>query len=376
MLFRGGSSVTGAAFVTVVATALFCGLPAARGQDLRAIEENLTTIADSVIPFCVKVKVVRLKGTVVTQTSGGTAARLIHNEVSLSGILLDSDGHVATLGETLSGARRVSASIFDGKEEHIYKAEVIGVSTTSNVGLIRLESDLPFKTPVLADSDLLRPGSFVIGIGYPFDLGPGPSVSVGIVSALHRNFRDKIATHDNLLETSFLIRPGETGGPLVNSSGEIAGALLTTFNGNRTAGALPGSSRQYRGAGITLAIPMNTLALEVEKILDKRGGVASVSESEKTPWLGIVAEEPDELLRKQVKLEEGGVIIFQVYAGQAAAKAGIRRHDILVRWNGELIKDFGHFNKLIGEAGIGKGVELVVIRNGNKIEKEIVIGKN
>jgi serine protease Do len=130
-------------------------------------------------------------------------------------------------------------------------------------------------------------------------------------------------------------------------------------------------------AGITLAVPVSTVTREVEKILDNRALAGALPDSEPAPWMGFVAEDIDDKpLRSQLKIEEGGVLICQIYAGQPAAKAGIQKHDVLVKFQGEPVEGLDHLQTLFTKAAIGQEVKLVLLRNGKEIEKVVVIGKH
>jgi len=364
----------------ILAAVLPCvfGSPGARGQDLKSHEEELIKLTESSMKYCVKVEVLRRRWPQVGAGRDESSPRddRLDEELTLSGILLDSDGHVATLSQALFNARRVSASVFDGTTETFYKARVVGTNPEGCIGVIRLEAEAPFSTPILAGPEKIKPGAFVIGLGFPFDLGPCPSVAIGVVSATQRRFTAGTVTYDDLIETSFLLRPGESGGPLLNSRGEIVGLMLTSYNGRKP--LRPTLTTLTRNAaGISLAVPVSTVTREVEKILDQRALAGAVSEDEQAPWIGIEAEDiQDPALRNQLKLQEGGVMICQIYAGQPAAKAGIQKHDILVEWKDERVKGLDHLHKLFTGAGIGDEVKLILLRNGKEIHKVIIIGKN
>ena len=358
--------------VLVFAAALagVCALHAqSAAQGLEAFEDELTAIAETATPYCVKVVVTRQLTTISRRAGDETnIVRKFESDVSLSGLLLDAEGHVVTLGETLKNPIRVSASLFDGEEEKVFKASVVGFEPKCNLGVIRLESEEAFDAPVLADSDRLKPVSLAVGLGFPFDLGPGPSVSIGHVCARKRQFTAGAARYDDLIEVSFPIRPGETGGVLLDSAGEVSGLLLTSYNGSRP---------QFPASGISLAIPINELKVEARKIIDMRTLASAAPEKKPTPWLGFVAGEVDDpILREKVELQKGGVIILQVHVDQPAAKAGIEKDDILVRWNGQNVVSLEHLRELFKGTGVGESVNVILLRKGKQIEKQLVVGGN
>ncbi len=367
----------------LTAVVLVCALSAvlhavcsenAQAQSLKAFEKELVSITESSMPFCARVSVVRHIDTSRLSNFGigDRNGLILEQEVTLSGMLLDDRGYVVTLGEALEGATRVSVGIFDAGEERLFRARVVGFETQSNIGVIKLESESRFEAPLLADSDMVKPGALVVGLGYPFNLGPSPSVSYGNVSAVGRDFSSGRVRYKSLIETSFIIKPGETGGPLINTSGEITGLLLTSYGGGGR-GQIGFAPNQ---GGVSLVVPMNTVRKEVEKILDKQAERRDVEEDDSAPWLGFVAEEiEDAALRNQLKLHQGGVLIWHVYKGQPAANAGVRRHDILTSVNNQHVQGLDHLQTLLDGVGNGEKIDLVLIRNGKTITARIKIGK-
>jgi len=347
------------------------------GQGLQAFEKQVTVLAESSMRYCVKIQVVHNRlPQKQPRRQGPLRIEWNPDETILSGILLDQEGHVATLGDALRHTRRISATIFDGERERVFKARIIGWDADTNIGVVRLESEVPLPSPILGNSDLLKPGSLVLGLGFSFDLRPSPSVMVGFVSATGRMFKESRARYRNLIETPFLLNPGGQGGPLINSSGEIVGLLLTSYGGGQW-GELNQPFQRRVPVGISLSIPMNMLKKVVEEILDKRELPEGVSDAEPGPWLGIVAEEiDDKVLRDQLGLRQGGVMICHVYPGQPAARAGVEIHDILVRWKGDAVQGFDDLRERIAGAQIGESVAIVLIRKGKTIETTIVVGQN
>jgi len=373
---------TAAAGAALVAAFILLSGPVAQAiqaQSFGEFEEELVSLARASSPFCVRIEVVRRESCEIELLSKDGVKRLTlcEKQTVLSGILLDAEGHVATLGEALKGARRVSASLCDEEGEHLYKARVIGIDPTSDMGVIKLESDKLFNAPVLGDPGRLAAGSFVIGLGFPYELRPNPSLSLGIVSALQRDFTSGSRRYRNLIETSFQLKPGESGGPLFNSAGEVVGLLLTSYPGFEQHRSDPRGAYRSIPLGVTLAVPINVVRDEVESILERKGVAKAGPKGSPTPWLGLVAEEiSDPVLRDQLKVGKAGVMVRFVYPGQPASRAGLRKYDILLKWDKTAIHGIDQLKKLVSETGIGGTIDVILIRNGAEVKKKIVVGQN
>jgi serine protease Do len=354
---------------------------------VRQLEDEFKRIAQQARSCCMHVEVSRsMEATGFRRQDGETVAEprsfALHN--SLSGILLDNQGHVATLGEALKGADRIWVSRYDGKVVERFKADVVGFNLDSNVGLLRIREHLPTDALPIGDSDLLEQGSMVFSLGYTYNLGPSPSFSVGLVNATDRPFKFKNTEggQTRLIQTSLSIHPGETGGPMINGAGEVVGLMLTayspSFGAPSARGGLGGLIQRSRG--FTLVMPINRVMKEVEWILAeqaKQDDEADVSmEVGEHPWLGLTAGDISDLaLRKQLQIPEGGVLVSYIFPGDPAARAGIMENDVLMSWNDVAIKGIDHLKKLVDKTRLGDQVKLIVIRKGESLKLDLHVGK-
>ncbi|MFH1998612.1 MAG: trypsin-like peptidase domain-containing protein [Planctomycetota bacterium] len=362
----------------------FCALmPVGKTQILRELEQEFTSVAASAGECCVRVDVV--KRVSVNQISIRDAeegkTKLEHNKGemdilhSLSGILLDTQGYIVTLGDALENNSRVRVVLNHGEKQMHYKAEIIGFDLDSNVGLLKIQDPPPLKLLPLGDSNSLKQGAFVFGVGYTYNLGPSPSFSMGIVNATDRVF--SLKKHQDsgrtLIQTSLTIHPGETGGALINSASEVIGVLLTSYSGADS------RMESVLGSGYTLAIPMNTVKKEVEWIIAKHAegsSVLSTANEKEGPWLGLTASEiTDSALRNQLRLSVGGVLVSHIFPDDPAAKAGIAENDVLIKWDGVDVKGLEHLKELVGATQSGEKIALVLIRQGEKVMITLNVGE-
>lgn len=352
----------------------------ALGQLLKQVEQEFILLAENAKRCCVKVEIQIQKEIAfeVKQSDASGGKETSHVELStvkglnsLSGVLLDQEGHVATLGEAIPGAVRISVSLYNGER---YKARVIGYSLDSNVGLLKIQEKPSVDPLPLGNSDSIRPGAIVMALGYSYNLQPSPSCAVGIVSATDRAFRFRTRNKilKNLFQASIPLHPGEMGGPIVNTSSEVVGLLLTAYTPVPTA-AQRGTLGQR---GCTIVMPINRLREEVAWILaqHERGSPMAKNE-EGGVWLGLSADEiEDQALRNQLGIPKGGVLVSHIYPDDPAALAGIKENDVLKEWNRDLIEGIAHLRKLVEGAKAGDKVQLLVIRRGKPINLEIQLG--
>jgi serine protease Do len=372
----------GAAAVLGLAFCWGPGIHTATAQALQEIEQAFIDAAADSMNCCVKVDVVRRIQE--EMPSGGSNAlkkrKVTMQQTSLSGFLWDSTGHVATLGEALVGASRAWVSLYDGKESRRFKARVVGYRLGSNVGVVRIDESVPLEALPMGNSDEVRPGALVMGLGYPFNLGQAPSFSVGIVNATDNRFRfnwDQNREDLTFIQTSIELRPGETGGPLINTAKEVIGILVTSYHPMVGFFGFPAGFGNRNSSGVTLAMPINRVKNEVHEILEqakKQSDTPGPEEGE--PWLGLAGNEiPDGALRKQLMVPEGGVLVSHIYPNDPAALAGIRVYDVLKTWGNIHIKGLNHLKELIHSSKVGDKVKLRVIREGKSLDFEVRIGR-
>jgi serine protease Do len=270
-----------------------------------------------------------------------------HKERSLgSGFIIRKDGYILTINHVVEGADKIKIRLSNEKE---YNGKIIGKDEKTDVALIKVEANenLPFIS--LGDSDSLEVGEWVMAIGNPFGLEH--TVTVGVVSAKGRVIG--AGPYDNFIQTDASINPGNSGGPLVNTKGEVIGintAIVAQAN------------------GIGFAIPSN-MAKEILPQLREKGRVIR-------GWLGVVIQKVTPDLAQSFGLPEGrGALVAQVQDGSPAAKAGIKKGDIIVKFNGKDIKDMDELPRIVAGTPIGKKANIVIFREGREITLTANLGE-
>jgi serine protease Do len=268
-----------------------------------------------------------------------------------SGVIVSADGVVLTNNHVIEYAREIRVKLHDGRE---LAAKLVGSDPRSDVAVLRLEGKVTGLTPLsFGDSDRLRLGDVVLAIGNPF--GVGQTVTMGIVSGLGRDGIG-IVDYEDFIQTDAAINPGNSGGALVNMRGELIGVNTAILS--RTGG--------YQGVGF--AIPSNMARPVLDALL--RGGKVSRG------WMGVSIQDLDDKLAAALELPvQRGVLVSNVEKGSPAARAGIRRGDVIVALNGEQVASTRKLRNRIAAAGPGKTVALEVMREGKRRTLSVVLAE-
>jgi serine protease Do len=256
-----------------------------------------------------------------------------------TGFIIDKQGFILTNNHVVEQTEDIKVRLADDRE---YSAEIVGRDPLTDLALIRIEADYPLISLKLGNSDLLEVGDWVVAIGNPFGLGH--TVSAGIVSAMYRQIG--AGPYENFIQTDAPINPGNSGGPLLNTAGEVVGITTLIF------------SQSGGNIGIGFAIPVN-MAKDLLPQL-KKGRVVR-------GWIGIMIQKVTPALKEKLKLnDERGALVADVLAGGPADKAGIRRGDVMVSFDGKKIKDANELPHVVASGSIGKAVMVEVMRMGQK----------
>jgi serine protease Do len=259
-----------------------------------------------------------------------------------SGVIVSSDGYVLTNHHVIVGSDRIRVSLADRRE---VVARLIGSDTHTDIAVLKIEADRLSPAP-LGDSTKVRVGQFALAMGNPF--GVGQTVTMGIIGAVGRG-RMGITDYEDFLQTDAAINPGNSGGPLVDVDGRVIGvntAIVTTGGGGNE--------------GVGFAVPSD-LARSVMDQLVRGGRVVR-------GWLGVGVEDvgPAEAEARNGSFE--GALVSEVTPGSPAAKAGLKRGDIIVTLDGEPVPDGRALRLRIAEKPPGSTVRLDVIRRGQNRE--------
>jgi serine protease Do len=254
-----------------------------------------------------------------------------------SGFIVDPNGYILTNHHLVPGPGRIRVRLADRRE---LPARLVGSDPSTDLALLKLEArGLPIVR--LGDSDRLRVGDWVAAIGNPLEFDH--TVTVGVVSSLGRKIWNQ--SFDAYIQTDAAINPGNSGGPLVNRHGEAVGIS-----------AAVSSDAQ----GIGFAVPINVARAVLGQLRD-RGRV-------ERGYLGIELHELDPDLARMIGLQDArGALVLDVIAGEPAAKAGLRRWDVIQSVSGQAVEDGDGLVRTISAMRPGTDVRLGVIRDGRAI---------
>jgi serine protease Do len=265
-----------------------------------------------------------------------------------SGFVISSDGYILTNNHMVEDAKKVTVELADGRK---FTAEIAGTDPGTDVAVIKIDADnLPYLE--LADSDTLEVGEWVLAIGNP--LGFSHTVTAGIVSAKGRSVG--LATIENFIQTDAAINRGNSGGPLLNLEGKVVGMNTAIYGATGN-------------IGIGFAIPAN-IAKHAYKQLREGGAV-------KRGFLGIGFKNITPELAAALDLDKDtrGAVITDVFEGSAADKAGLKRYDVVVEFEGQAVEKSNEFLNRVAMLSPDTKVEIVVLRDGKRKTFTIKLGK-
>lgn len=276
-----------------------------------------------------------------------------------SGYIISSDGYIVTNDHVAGNATKITVTLTDGRQ---FDAKLIGADTASDICLLKIDGeDLPYV--ILGNSDDIIIGEWVIALGNPFglfELNDKPTVTVGVVSATGMNL-DAINNryYLNMIQTDASINGGNSGGPLVNSEGQVIGMNTLIF----TAGGNTGS------IGLGFAIPINKVKRIVQELKEK-GSIDRNFE------IGMRIQTIDEGIAQYYHLNSTkGVIVTKVYPNTPAEKGGIEVGDIILEVEGYKINNENTIFSVFHEFRAGQTVTLKIIRDEEELSKKMKLVK-
>jgi serine protease Do len=253
-----------------------------------------------------------------------------------SGVIMNPEGYILTNNHVVEQTRTVHVYLCNGER---YEGKVIGTDPSTDIAVIKINGD-NFYSGEFGDSDTLRPGQMAIAIGNSLGLSGGPSVTIGVISAIRRNIPSERGVLENMIQTDAAINPGNSGGPLIDSNGAIIGinnAIIPFAH------------------GIGFAIPIN-IAKDVANELITYGHVTR-------PWLGILGVDITPTITAQYQLSsEEGALIVQINEGSPADKAGLEPGDIIIEIEGKPIKSMEDVRHIIWKRKAGEHITMRILR--------------
>ncbi len=258
-----------------------------------------------------------------------------------SGVIYNENGFIVTNQHVINDAGEVIVRLFDERE---FKAKIVGIDDRSGIAVIKIDAE-DITPASFGNSDSLELGEIVLAIGNP--LGLGQTVTSGIISAKGTSLV-QITGFEDFIQTDATINPDSYGGPLVNLDSKIVG--ISTKPPSQTAGYF----------GIGLAIPINVARKATEDLI-KYGKISR-------GWLGVSAQPVTTQLQKVLGLKNNqGALVSAVEPNSAAAIAGIKSGDVIIKYNGKEIKNILYLRSLVKGTDINKEVKIVVIRDGKEL---------
>ncbi len=262
-----------------------------------------------------------------------------------SGFVISAEGLIMTNNHVVEKATEIKIKLETGKE---YDAKLVGRDPKTDLAIIQVTPDKDFPKPaVLGDSDAMRVGDWVMAVGNPFGLGH--TVTTGIISAKSRILG--AGPYDDFLQTDAAINPGNSGGPLFNMKGQVIGINTAII---------------AQGQGIGFAIPVN-MAKELLPQL-KKGKVVR-------GWLGVMIQDITPELAKSFGLKsDKGVLISDVVKDSPAEKAGLRRGDVILRFDGKDIKNAHILSQTAAVTPPNAVVKIDLLRDGKEENISLKVG--
>lgn len=277
-----------------------------------------------------------------------------------SGFIISEDGLVVTNEHVADiNAQKIMISLTDGTQ---YEAEILGADELADLALLKIKADRKFPFVEFGDSDEVMVGEWSLAIGNPFGLfeAAQPSVTVGVVSAVNRDFRpdpNQPRVYLNMIQTDAAINRGNSGGPLVNSAGEVIGVNTFIFTGGTSSGFV----------GLGFAIPSN----RVEKIIDQLASTGEVSMAY-NPGMETT-EMTYQLVRKYNLPQVPGLLVTSVNKDGPAFECGIVPGDIILKVGDERVQSQMHLKALFREYAEGDTMRIELLRKGQRYEANMAL---
>ncbi|MCC7125600.1 MAG: trypsin-like peptidase domain-containing protein [Acidobacteria bacterium] len=297
---------------------------------LDAYSRAVVDAVDRVAPAVVKVEV---------RGGGGDAKGRRGAGGSGSGFVFTPDGLILTNSHVVAAGADISVSLTDGR---VLRADLVGDDPHTDLAVLRVTAP-DLQSAPLGDSATLKPGQVVIAIGNPF--GFQHTVTTGVVSALGRSLRARtVRLMENLIQTDAALNPGNSGGPLVTSRGEVVGVNTAVILG---------------GQGIAFAVPINTATWVISSLL--RDGRVRRSH------LGVAGQDvdiPRRFVREYQLPRERGLAVTAVTPESPADAAGLRPGDLILDFGGTPVSGVDDLVRLLTDSAIGQVTPLRILRHG------------
>ncbi len=309
---------------------------------LDAYSRAVTSAADKVSPAVAKVDVQQRRD---DRGPHGRTPREVQG--SGSGFLFTPDGFMLTNSHVVHGATKIDVLLPDGRQFH---AEPVGDDPHTDLAVIRIQG-FGLVSAELGDSQSVRVGQLAIAIGNPY--GFQCTVTAGVISALGRSLRSQSGRLiDSVLQTDAALNPGNSGGPLVNSNGQVIGV--------NTAVILPAQ-------GICFAIAINSAKFVAGQLI-KEGRI-------RRSFIGVAGQDVPlhrQIMRFHHLTEDSGILVVSIEPNSPAQRAGLREGDVILQYDSASVGSIDQLHRLLTVEQVGKTATLSVLRGTEKIQLDIV----
>ena len=271
---------------------------------------------------------------------GGSGSQ--QSQAQGSGWVYDTSGHIVTNDHVVANATSISVMFSDGSK---YSAKVVGTDASTDLAVLKVNAPSSKLHPLtLGDSSKLAVGDGVVAIGAPFGLDE--TVTTGIVSALDRDISStNNFTISGAIQTDAAINHGNSGGPLLNMSGQVVG--ITTQIESDSGG----------NEGVGFAVPSNTISTVASKLVS--------GQTVQHPYLGVFVQTP---------ANRSGAEVAQVKSGSPAADAGLKAGDVITSFGGQTIQSPDDLTAAVAAKAPGNKVSVTYVRNGTTKTTQVTIG--
>ena len=267
----------------------------------------------------------------------------VPQEQAGSGVIIEDSGYIVTNNHVVEGAESITVTIPDGRS---FDATIVGTDPLSDLAVIEIDGD-DLPTVSFGESSTLAVGEWVVAIGNALGLPGGPTVTVGVVSALGRSIQEQSGvTLYDVIQTDAAINPGNSGGPLINLQGEVVGINTAKVTAVEV-------------SGVGFAVSSNTAKAVVQEIIEK--GYVS------RPYLGITIMTVTPSIARSYDLATNeGALITRLVTGSPADEAGLSPGDVIIRFDGQMIITADDVVLAIRAHEIGDEVEITYLHDSSE----------
>lgn len=267
-----------------------------------------------------------------------------------SGVIISEDGYIVTNNHVVKDAQDLEITL---NNKRTYKAKVVGTDSKMDIALLKIDSDAKLPYTTFADSDQVKVGEWVLAVGNPYNLNS--TVTAGIVSAKARNLDERGI--QSFIQTDAAVNPGNSGGALVNSRGELIGinTMISSMTGSYV--------------GYSFAVPSNITRKIIEDIMEFGNVQRGI--------LGVEGGELNSKASKELGISQStGFYVNRVTKGSGAEKAGLRQGDIIVKVENQTISSYSELASVIGTKRPNDKVEVTFIRDGRTLAVPVALTKS